>query len=146
VWCSNILKLAHLCLQVVGLYKKDKVLELLDKNVVLPHRESELELYSKLKHCIEVALHCVQEPEERPTMSTIVEMLRNTTSPIELLRHSTLDSMVTAWSRDHNTDLSIHATFDHLVARNSSRLGQGTGSRVAGRHPREQGSTSGIHI
>lgn len=90
-------------LEVVGLYKKNKVMELLDKKIVSPNLESELS--SKLKQCIEVALHCVQlEPDERPTMSAIIAMLTNTSAPVSPIRHPTLDSMMTAWSQDHEVD------------------------------------------
>jgi hypothetical protein len=108
-----ILELAILCLQVWGLWEQNKVMELLDIAMALPHPDSEHEILSELKRCIDVGLLCVQQtPGDRPAMSAIVAMLTNKASHIDRPRNPTMDSTATPSARDHETDLSISSTID----------------------------------
>lgn len=98
---------------VWGLWEQNKVMELLDIAMALPHPDSEHDILSDLKRCIDVGLLCVQQtPGDRPAMSTIVAMLTNKTSHIDRPRNPTMDSTAMPSSRDHETDLSISSTID----------------------------------
>jgi hypothetical protein len=95
----------NLFLQVWGLWEQNKIMELLDKTLALPN--SEPELLSELKRCINIGLLCVQEmPGDRPAMSVIVAMLTSTTSHIDQPRSPVMGSMPTTSSHDHETDPS----------------------------------------
>ena len=90
---------------------QNKVMEILDMSMALPHYESEFELLSELKRCIEIGILCVQEtPGDRPPMSAIVGMLTSTTSRISWPRNHMMDRTDTASSHDHETDMSIPNT------------------------------------
>ncbi|KAM0897173.1 hypothetical protein ACQ4PT_022736 [Festuca glaucescens] len=98
---------------VWGLWEQNKVMELLEIAMALPHLDSEHDILSDLKRCIDVVLLCVQQtPGDRPAMSTIVAMLTNKTSHIDRPRNPTMDSTAMPSSRDHETDLSISSTID----------------------------------
>uniref|UniRef100_A0ACD5UFC4 Uncharacterized protein n=1 Tax=Avena sativa TaxID=4498 RepID=A0ACD5UFC4_AVESA len=95
----------RLLTHVWGLWEQDKVIELLDIAMVLPHPESEPGLLTELKRCIEIGLLCVQEtPTDRPAISSIVSMLANKTSQIDRPRNPR-DSTTTTSSHDHQSDL-----------------------------------------
>ena len=90
-------------------------MELLDTTMV-PLPESETELLSELKRCIQIGLLCVQEtPGDRPAMSAVVVMLTSTESKIDLPRRLPVDNggaVPSNSSSGHDTDLSSPTTSD----------------------------------
>uniref|UniRef100_A0ACD5UFC3 Uncharacterized protein n=2 Tax=Avena sativa TaxID=4498 RepID=A0ACD5UFC3_AVESA len=66
-----------------GLWEQNMIVELLNTAMV-PLPESEPELLSELKRCIQIGLLCVQEtPCDRPAMSAVVAMLASPTLQID---------------------------------------------------------------
>ncbi|KAM0927740.1 hypothetical protein ACQ4PT_002677 [Festuca glaucescens] len=97
-----------------GLWEQNRIAELLDTTMV-PLPESEPELLSELKRCIQIGLICVQEtPGDRPAMSAVVSMLTSTTSQIDWPRRP-VDSggaVHSSSSRELETDLLSPTTTD----------------------------------
>ncbi|KAF7018712.1 hypothetical protein CFC21_031968 [Triticum aestivum] len=103
----------RLLLHAWGLWEQSKTVELLDTSIALPLPESEPELLSGLKRCIQIGLLCVQEmPSDRPTMSAIVALLTSTTSQIDRPGRPAMDSTAVHSSHELESGLSSPSTDD----------------------------------
>lgn len=96
------------------LWEQNRAMELLDKATVpLPDPESEPQLLSELKRCVQIGLLCVQEtPCDRPAMSAVVAMLTSTASPIDRPRRLLDSGWATSSSRTETDLLSPCTTVD----------------------------------
>lgn len=100
-------------MQAWGLWEQNKTIELLDTAISLPLSESEPELLSELKRCIQIGLLSVQDiPSDRPTMSTIVAMLTSTASLINRPGRPTMDNTAMHSSHELESNLSSPSTDD----------------------------------
>ncbi|KAF7019315.1 hypothetical protein CFC21_032506 [Triticum aestivum] len=103
----------RLLLNAWGLWEQNKTIELLDTAISLPLSESEPELLSELKRCIQIGLLSVQDiPSDRPTMSTIVAMLTSTASLINRPGRPTMDNTAMHSSHELESNLSSPSTDD----------------------------------